>query len=350
MAYLSQIGTANAPYGTLQKDILNYMLQYYTIPEADLNKVKALYARCGIEKRYSIVPDFDLNNAPTIFGNNNPNMQSRMQVYMKEAVPLCLNAIGQLKFDAQEITHLITVSCTGMSAPGLDILLMQQLNLPAHCIRTSVNFMGCYAAVHALKMANAFAQSPNAKVMVVLVETCTLHFQKDYSIENIATSMLFGDGTAACIVSYNSESKNDLQLESFYSEVHPNSLHDMTWNLSDTGFKMTLSAYVPDILAQNIEALLQRAIASNKKIKQINHWAIHPGGKKIVSEIKKALALNDNDVATSLQVLNDNGNMSSVTLMFVLKAMWPQFQSTESIFACAFGPGLTMETMLLTKI
>jgi predicted naringenin-chalcone synthase len=350
MPYINQITTVLPPNAHQQSAILDYMLEVYPTPDEHLGKIKALYSRCGIDTRYSVLNDFNVAvSERTLYKQSAPLMQHRMAAYMETALPLCTKAVNELEFKQSEITHLITVSCTGMSAPGLDVLLMQALELPANIARTSVNFMGCYAAVHALKMAHAFcATAAEVKVLIVLVEACTLHFQYEYSLENVATSMLFADGAAALLVSNNASEKS-LQLNSFYSEVQNSSLQDMTWNLSDVGFKMTLSAYVPDILAANIEGLLHRALQNKKAVSDIKHWAIHPGGKKIVEEIRKALQLSPEDVHDSLEVLRLHGNMSSVTLAFVLLLKMNKAQSGEDIFACAFGPGLTMETILLSK-
>jgi predicted naringenin-chalcone synthase len=350
LAYINQIETALPQYNTPQEKILEFMLDAYTIPDNDLGKVKALYARSGIKQRNSIVPDFNLDRSKKeLFLSANPSMQARMQVYMKEVLPLCMDAINKIEFQKEKITHFITVSCTGMSAPGIDILLMQQLGLNSNLVRTSVNFMGCYAAVHALKLADAFcATDKNAQVLIVLVEACTIHFQHEYSIENVATSMLFSDGAAAILVS-NEQTNSSFFMHKFYSEVHGSSLQDMTWNLTDLGFKMSLSAYVPDIIAENIKSLLSRALIHAGLDKPVDHWAIHPGGKKIIQEIKKALEITDSDVADSINVLSNYGNMSSVTLPFVLKEKFTKVNKGESVFSCAFGPGLTMETLVLIK-
>lgn len=348
MAFINKIATAMPAYKHEQNSILQYMLEAYNIPVEARGKVEALYAKCGIKHRYSVLPDFDITQSKTLFANPNPLLQERMGIYNNNALELGVGAVVKLNINNSDITHLITVSCTGMSAPGLDVLLLQKLNLPADCIRTSVNFMGCYALVHALKLADAFcATNEKANVIIVLVELCTLHFRNEYSMENIATSMLFADGCASLLVS-NNKTEKAMAISSFYSEIKSNSLEDMTWQLTDTGFKMSLSAYVPDILAQNIEGLLNNALQkSNISQQQIAHWAIHPGGKKIVSEIQKALNLDNTDVEVSKSVLEQYGNMSSVTLAYVLKQINEQAKANDYIFGVAFGPGLTMESVIV---
>ncbi len=325
------------------------MQSTYPIPEADAGKVRAMYSRCGISQRYSVLPDFSTSDSSVLFNKENILMQDRMAVYEKNAILLAQDACNKIPENITTCTHLITVSCTGMSAPGLDIQLLKKLKLQSNIVRTSVNFMGCYAFVHALKLANAFCKAePEANVLIVLVELCTLHFQQEYSFENVATSMLFADGCSAVWVS-NKQSEKALQINSFYSEVHGNSEQDMTWNLTDLGFKMTLSAYVPEIISQNIKPLLQRAIAkSSLQNLDIAYWAIHPGGKKIIQEIQKALELTADDVAVSKLILQENGNMSSVTLPLVINGFKENQLPNKPMFAVAFGPGLTMETVLFT--
>ncbi len=348
MAYIQQISTALPAYKHAQLDILDYMLSTYEVPTEMVGKITAMYHKGGIDTRYSVLPDFNVKNNKSIFAKPNPLVQDRMAVYNANATDLGMQAANAINIDKASITHLITVSCTGMCAPGIDISIMQGLQLNANCVRTSVNFMGCYAAVHALKLANAFcATDAHANVLIVLVEFCTLHFQHEYSMENVATSMLFADGCAAVLVN-NQKQEGSLHLKSFYSEVQKNSLQDMAWHITDIGFAMQLSSYVPEIIGTNIDSLLQKALTAAGLNKQdIKHWAIHPGGKKIVSAIQKSLDLTTQDVVHSNTVLKNHGNMSSVTLAFVLKEIMAVAQTGESIFGVAFGPGLTMETLIL---
>jgi predicted naringenin-chalcone synthase len=350
LSYINKIAQALPKFKHSQSDILQYMIGAYHMPKEFIGKATALYSRSDIDYRFSVLPDFDLGVQPTLFKEANINMQSRMEVYMPNALQLGAQAFKELNIDSKEVTHLITVSCTGMAAPGLDVLLMQQVGLNPNVVRTSVNFMGCYAAVHALKLANAFcALDKNAKVAIVLVELCTLHFQHTFSIENVATSMLFGDGCAAILVS-NQASEASVKIKGFYSEIKPSTLQDMTWGLSDTGFLMTLSAYVPDILGANIMPLLNNALNKfNIKKESITNWAIHPGGKKIITEIVKALSISEVDVVISRNVLKEFGNLSSATLPLVIDRHMSMMNKGDIGFGCAFGPGLTMETILFEK-
>lgn len=328
------------------------MLEKYDIPSNDIDKIKRLYQQSEIQTRYAAIDDFSKSKDECNFFeiDKKTSIEKRMKKFFEIAPTLCKQAIQQCipnKIKRSDITHLITVSCTGISAPGLDIQLIQLLDLPTTIHRTSVNFMGCYAAIHALKQANAICKSQaNAQVLIVDVELCTIHFQDDYTMDNIAASLLFGDGAAAVLVS---NEKGIYSIEDFYSEVALDGYNDMAWNISSTGFLMTLSGYVPSIIASNIEPMLLNSLNKmNIKKNDIQHWAIHPGGKKIISEIEKVLNLSSKDVEISRGVLSDFGNMSSVTILYVLKRMQEQIKApNETIYSVAFGPGLTIESMFL---
>jgi predicted naringenin-chalcone synthase len=280
-----------------------------------------------------------------------------MKLYHEFAAELAQKAILNCGIDLNmhPPTHLITVSCTGMSAPGLDLELVALLNLPPTIERTSINFMGCYAAVHAMKLGNAICKSdPNACVLIVSVELCTLHFQKTTDYDNLTANALFADGASACmmvgetkVTQFNSPK---LEVESFYSEVKVEGKMDMAWQLSSTGFLMTLSAYIPQLIQQNIARLFQRALAkANRQQEDITLWAIHPGGRKILEAIISQLKLPDHTLNHSYDVLRNYGNMSSATILFVLKQILEDMELKGTGFGAAFGPGLTLETFIFTK-
>ena len=209
--------------------------------------------------------------------------------------------------------------------------------------------MGCYAAIHALKIADTICKSEeNAKVMIVCTELCTLHFQKEATIDNITSSLLFGDGAAAILVTHDNGSKNGLRLDHFHSEVITRGKKDMAWELSSSGFLMTLSGYIPQLLEEDFSPLVARALDKAGINKQaITRWCIHPGGKRILDSIHKSLQLINGELDDCYSVLRDYGNMSSATILFVLKKIMEKDTSTkEKIFGAAFGPGLTMETFV----
>ena len=363
MSKIVSIATAVPAYKHEQKNILSFMQNVYALNETDKRKLKFLYSQSAIDARYSVLPDYSLNAAEWQMypASENlepfPSLELRMEWFNKTAPSLTINAIEKCienKLDKNEITHLITVSCTGISAPGLDLMVMEGLNLSSTIFRTSVNFMGCYAAIHALKMADAFcANDVNAKVMVVCTELCTLHFQKENTADNIASSLLFGDGSAAVLVTHSDCKEQGLHIQNFYSEVAFKGKKDMSWGLSSSGFLMTLSGYVPNLIEQDFNTLLTNALHRSKIDKEsISHWCIHPGGRRILTAIEKSIAVSADDLRYSYDVLKNYGNMSSPTILFVLKEIMDSLKEKKdkktNIFGAAFGPGLTLETFILS--
>jgi predicted naringenin-chalcone synthase len=212
--------------------------------------------------------------------------------------------------------------------------------------------MGCYAAIHALKIAKMICQtSPKANVVVVCTELCTLHFQQEFSYDNAAASLLFADGSAAVLLSNNLSSPNALSLKTFYSEVATKGKEEMSWQISNNGFLMKLSSYIPQLIQEDITALVNRALEEGKISKEeITHWCIHPGGKKILEVIQRQLSLSVEDLSCSRLVLSKYGNMSSPTILFVLKEIMQGIVNRPAnVFGVAFGPGLTMETFIASR-
>lgn len=354
MPKIVSIGTAVPRYAHKQEDIMRFMLDATNPDEKNKKLLPILYKRSGIDTRYSVFPDFSLLRGNWHFFGNNctaPSLEQRMKLFNEEVVALSEKSIRDCLPDThlQEITHLITVTCTGLSAPGLDILLTEKLNLPPHIIRTSVNFMGCYAALHALKIANAFCRADaSAKVLIVCTEICTLHFQKSGDTDSILSSTLFADGSAACLVVGDEKAKG-LSIQQFFSKIALAGQPDMAWQLSANGFLMTLTNHVPKLIKEEIGNLLDYVLGQlNLTIKDVTNWAIHPGGKNILEAVENALSLNSTDLAASYEVLRKYGNMSSATILFVLKQMIQNPATKGNIFTVAFGPGITIETVMLT--
>jgi predicted naringenin-chalcone synthase len=361
LSKIISIGTAVPAHRHKQDDILHFMQHIYAMNETDKRKLKFLYHQSSIDYRYSVVPDYSrsINDWKFYPRSENlepfPSLEQRMTWYNKHAAPLSVDAIRDCiadKIDPDEITHLITVSCTGMSAPGLDLQVMELMDLPKNIFRTSINFMGCYAAIHALKFADVICNStPDAKVLIVCTELCTLHFQREPTMDNIASSLLFSDGSAAALITSESNTAKGITIKNFYSEVLPKGKKDMAWELSSTGFLMTLSGYIPNLIEEDFEMLTERALQKNNLPKEsITDWCVHPGGKRILEAIHKSLHLTNGELDKSYDVLKEYGNMSSPTILFVLKKIFDAIDDNKSntIFGAAFGPGLTMETFIAT--
>jgi predicted naringenin-chalcone synthase len=369
LSKILSIGTATPAYRHEQSDILEFMQMIYAFGDVDKRKLRFLYNNSGIKTRYSVVPDYGLSLPDWQFfpkGENLepfPSIELRMKWFNQHAPALSVSAINNCfdgLFDARQLTHLITVSCTGMSAPGLDLQVMEMMDLPKTIYRTSVNFMGCYAAIHALKMANDICTAnPLSKVAIVCTELCTLHFQKDSGIDSVASSLLFGDGSAAVLVTGDEHPGKGLQLKHFYSEVLPRGKKDMTWEISSSGFLMTLSGYIPELIEQDFHPLVERALnGTGLSTSTIRNWCIHPGGKRILEAVARSLELEKEALTASYTTMSDFGNMSSPTILFVLKQIMndlrtgdtadPGDAATIPVFGAAFGPGLTMETFVAT--
>ena len=363
MSKIVSIATSVPSFRHKQADLFSFADRVYSGDESESRKLKFLYRQSGISTRYSVIPDYSLPDDERIFFPPGPSLEpvpcleKRMEWFNKfspglsvEAIEKCIENI----IDKKEITHLITVSCTGMSAPGLDLQVMEIMGLPQHITRTSVNFMGCYAGIHALKMADAFCNgSGMANVIIVCTELCTLHFQKENTTDNMTSSLLFGDGSAAVLLQNDESSKKGLHLDSFFSDVSFRGKQEMAWELSSLGFQMTLTGYVPELIKEDFDGLVTKALGNAGLTKQdITHWCIHPGGKKILEAIAKSMSVEDDVFRYSYEVLFEYGNMSSPSILFVLKKIMQELRENNNtpamIFCAAFGPGLTTETFIGT--
>ena len=335
------------------------MQRVFALDETNSRKLRFLYRQSGIESRHSVIDDYSRPASgwqfysPTENLEPFPTLEKRMEWYNKYAAPLSVDAVRDClaKVKHKEITHLITVSCTGMSAPGLDLELLEMLDLPLTTNRTSINFMGCYAAIHAMKIADAYCKSdPNANVLIVCTELCTLHFQREPTMDNLTSSMLFSDGAAAMLIN-NDPELDGMHIDHFYSSVKTKGKPDMAWKLSSSGFQMTLSGYIPELIEEDFDQLVEHALGSAGLSKNdVTHWCIHPGGKKILESVNKSLGLMNGELDDSYHVLRDKGNMSSPTVLFVLEEISKRLEqrTKNKIFGAAFGPGLTMETFILS--
>ena len=327
--------------------------------------VHRLYTQSGIETRYSAVPDFaepSENAAPHVglfLGEGgrytSPSTKVRNDLYTEAARPLFKEAAEKVLagsgFDAGDVTHVVTVSCTGFFAPGPDYFLVRDLCLRPDVQRFHVGFMGCYAAFPALKMARAFCQAdPGAVVLVVCLELCTLHLQLGGDVDRLLASSVFADGAAAALVSAREPAGPAYELSALATTLTPVGEDDMAWTVGDEGFDIILSSYVPEILEANIGAALAPLFDQfGLSVSEIDRWGVHPGGRAILDKVEKGLGLGADALAPSRRVLRDYGNMSSATVLFVLQEILPHANPGERVCAVAFGPGLTVESGLLTR-
>ena len=360
MSFITSIGTAVPENCFSQMQIAEFMASALQMDEHNQRRLKALYRTTKIAQRYSVLPDYGLHFSDYQFYPQSadlepfPSISARMMAYQKYALPLCLKAIENLQQDVSNITHIITVSCTGMYAPGLDIEIISTLGLNTTIQRTAINFMGCYGAFNGLKMADTICKANlEAKVLVVCVELCTLHFQKRMEDDFLLSNALFADGAAAVLIEAKSQNNGQKQLElkSFFCDLYFEGKQDMAWKVADFGFEMTLTSYIPKLVKSGIKSLIDRLLTNaGLENKDIDLYAMHPGGKAILEAIESSLEMKSEDNRYAYQVLRDYGNMSSCTVLFVLNEILKDITDNDNgknILSCAFGPGLTLESMVL---
>lgn len=359
--YINSLGTAVPTNKIPQSKIGDFMSEAMELNSSDKVKLKVLYRATGIEHRHSVLQDYaETPSDFTFFPKNKaltpfPDIAQRMHVYEQEAIKLATQAIENAlpkSFEKSKITHLITVSCTGMYAPGLDIDILQQMGFNSNVSRTAINFMGCYGAFNGLKLAKSICSSDqDAIVLLVAVELCTLHFQNTKDDDTLLANALFSDGAAAAMIS-SSPSVNSIELQGFHADIAYEGKEDMAWQIRNHGFEMKLSSTVPDIIEKHILTLTDRLLQQYKlTLDQIDLYAIHPGGKRILEVIEEQLGIERHKNEASHKVLKNYGNMSSPTVLFVLKHILDNLKdndlNSKRILSFAFGPGLTIESMLL---
>ena len=276
-----------------------------------------------------------------------PSTAHRMERFEATAPDLAVQAVEALDLGdrTRDVTHVIVTSCTGLAAPGIDLLLVQRLGLNPSVERTVVGFMGCYAALNALKLARHVVRSePVAVVLVVSIELCTLHLQQSADLEQLLSFLVFGDGCAAAIVSGQAQG---LALDSFKAFLAPDKADEITWNIRDQGFDMVLSGGVPASVGAALRAG-RDVMLGGTSVGDVDLWAVHPGGRSVLDAVETALELDAAALATSRDVLRQNGNMSSATILFVLRDLMVRAEPGMRGCGMAFGPGLTAETLLFS--
>ncbi|MDT7934658.1 MAG: type III polyketide synthase [Sphingomonadaceae bacterium] len=348
-AHINAIATATPPHDVHTSYL--ELMDEFIVDRRDKLIFKRMAGRAGIEHRYSyflpIVTERGTEDSGAFYVRGSyPSTGRRMRFYEERAPGLAISAVEQLDFDRETITHLVVASCTGFVAPGIDQLLVRALGLRPNVERTVVGFMGCYAAVNALRLAHHFVRSePAAKVLVVNLELCTLHLQETQDIEQLLAMMLFGDGCTAALVS---AEETGLRIADFRAATLPQSNELITWRIGDQGFDMRLSGEVP----KRIQAALEMDAARNddegllrgRRPDEYDGWAVHAGGRSILDAVETGFGLSATALDRSRGVLRDFGNMSSATLMFVLSRILGEAERVRDGLAMAFGPGLAAET------
>ena len=356
------IGTSIPPY-KLQQDEVFERIAESCRDDLDITRwARRIFRQCGVETRYTCEPEFlepagKCRYLPDRPGMPVPSTAHRMNTYERESVPLAVHAAREAMADAgigpANVTHLITVSCTGQFLPGLDSMLVQELGLPWRVNRIPLVFQGCHAGLKAVQLARTIAESQaDYKVLIVCVELCTIHFQPPTSRETLFGASFFGDGASACIVETAADGQEHVfRLGQGHAVLVPDSREEMIWRVGDRGFDLYLSPDIPkrlkSFLREEAEMLLgKRSLPSL--------WAIHPGGRGIIDAVREMFALEESQVSYSRNVLKNFGNLSSATILFVLKEMKSELARQEidraDGISLAFGPGLTAELMAFTYL
>ena len=343
-AFINRIATANPPH-----DVHHTFLRFGQLMLRDNRRV-ALFdrmaERSGISHRYSFLepdPNGAVVDTEGFYRRGHfPDTAARMRKFEAWAPGLAVEAAEKLLDgeDRSRITHVIVTSCTGLSAPGIDLALVEQCGLSPSVERTMVGFMGCYAAINALKLARHIVRSqPDARVLAVNLELCSLHLHETADMEEILSFLLFADGCAAALIS--AEPKG-VAMESFHAALVPGTAELIRWHIRQQGFDMVLSGAVPGTIRT---ALAGARDAITGGANDIDLWAVHPGGRTVLDAVEQAFGLAPTALGASRSVLNDYGNMSSSTVMFVLDRIMRGSQCGRGC-AMSFGPGLVAETMM----
>jgi predicted naringenin-chalcone synthase len=359
------LGTAVPPTAVTRTDAAEIARRIARCTPDQAQVIDSLYAHAGIETRHlSFAPQLvqdvlhDTRESRSVFlpepdpGHHGPTTAQRLEHYKHGALPLAVEAARRALADAEveieRLTHLITVSCTGFYAPGVDYGLIEKLGLSRTIERTHVGFMGCHAALNGIRVAQAFAASrPHAVALLCCVELCALHYHYGWNPKKLVSNALFADGAAALVGASAANAPGGAwQAVASGSCVFPKSADAMTWNIGDHGFEMTLSTRVPDLIAANVRPWLDRWLEQNAlRVADIATWAIHPGGPRILRAVEQALGISPEATAVAQEVLADCGNMSSPTVLFILERLRRR-RTPRPCVALGFGPGLAVEATL----
>jgi predicted naringenin-chalcone synthase len=345
-AYLNRIATAVPEHDV--HDAFVVFAEQMLADERLRTVFRRMVGRADIAHRYSFLNpqgsagQFSSKNAHEFYRLGNfPTTAQRMELFEQSAPVLMRKAVDKLALSDQEratITHVLVTCCTGLYAPGLDFEIVDHLGLSPGVERTMVGFMGCYAAINALKLARHIVRSePRASVLMLNLELCTLHFQETQELEQVLSFLVFADGAAASLISAR---EHGFALDSFKAVTVPETRGLITWKIRGLGFDMLLSGQVPTELGRSLHETELMAERDG-----LDLWAVHPGGRSILDAVEKGLELPANALAASREVLSRFGNMSSATIMFVLERTMQQARPGQRGCAMSFGPGLTAETM-----
>jgi len=359
--HLAGFGLAVPEHAIAQVDAAKLGHSFASPDGSRARTLQALYKRSGVKKRHSVLLGASEGSVeqrqgfyPAIQGEDDPGPTTavRMRAFEEHAPPLaaeaCRNALGDAEMAAHEITHLVTVSCTGFFAPGLDAALIDILGLQRTVQRTHVGFMGCHGALNGLRVASSFTEADaSARVLLCCVELCTLHMAYGWDPERLVANALFADGAAAVVGVPAPSARDGWNVAASGTLLLPDSGDAMAWRIGDSGFRMTLGAQVPDLIQAHVAGWLGEWLNDQGvALEDVRSWAVHPGGPRVLSAFGQSVGLEKDTMWASREVLAEYGNMSSATVLFILERM-RRAGAEGPCVAVAFGPGLVVEVALL---
>lgn len=334
-------------YSRTTQEILPYLNTWLTGQEERFQrKVLKIFENAGVDKRYSIM------DAHEVFENT--SFEDKNDIYVRESIKLAENALkkalDKANLIATDLDYIVTVSCTGIMIPSLDAYLINNLQMKQNIVRLPITEMGCAAGVSGIIYAKNFlAANPNKRAVVIAVESPTATFQlEDFSMENIVSAAIFGDGASAVILSsYEEESGPKIIDEAMYHFY--NATHMMGFRLRNTGLQMILDKSVPETISSHFPDIIYPFLEKNNiSIEDIDHLIFHPGGKKIVQTIEELFGKLGKNIDDTKEVLKLHGNMSSATVLYVLERfMEKQLSKGEKGLMLSFGPGFSAQRILL---
>jgi predicted naringenin-chalcone synthase len=354
---IAGIATALPPHRIHQPDAAEAARAFSCETKEQDRIFSAIFRLSGVETRHSVVldtPGGELTSRQSFYGATSPTTRQRMQQYEEHAGPLAARAAGGALADAEidpgRVTHVVTVSCSGFSSPGIDYVLIRRLGLPSDVARTHVGFMGCHGLLNGLRVARAFVEAEaSARVLLCAVELCSLHFQYGWDAERMVANALFADGAAAMVILPGAEcrERSAYSILANGATLLPDCEDAMSWRIGDHGFTMTLSPRVPELVGAHVRPWLSRWLAQHGlTIETVGSWAVHPGGPRILSVFGEAAGLDRSALSHAFGVLADYGNMSSATIAFILHRLRAA-RARRPCVAIGFGPGLAVEAALL---
>jgi predicted naringenin-chalcone synthase len=342
-AVIAGLGTAMPPSAAQDELWEGYFTEHYAGGRRDL--AKRIFANSGVRTRQAAV-------SPLLEDVSGWTTERRMRRYQVEAMPLGKEAVGQALTEAgvaaDELGLFAVCSCTGYATPGLDIMLARDMGMSPRLQRLFVGHMGCYAALPGLGTAADFVAARGRPALLLCAELTSLHIQPPglrVDIQQIVSHALFSDAAAAVVLTPGSEGYVVSDVEALTDTT---TAGHMTWDVTDLGFRMGLSPQVPEVLRTHVRTMVDDLLSRNGlTVGDVDGWAVHPGGPKILDVVQEQLELPEEAMAPSRGVLSTYGNCSSPTVLLVLDALRRSPEPPRRVVLLAFGPGLTLYGVLL---